>query len=223
MADVLAPTDEVGDETVERTHRWLVDKKRAIEANLSAQAAEIGEYLLRTFYGGDFEKACSHNPHKDVSLRKLCQRTDAPFSFTALRTFIQVAHNFRLLPAHTARELLPSHHALLYRVADLEERARMAVDCAGKHTSARQLRELVKGRGRRKPGAGRKPDAPDVKQLRRVRQELDEVASKLDHASPSDAQAEALVAEARAVRDQVMRIMDALQDRRVTLRRKPRP
>jgi len=203
------------DERIRRTHAWLTGKKKAIEADLSVHAAEIGEYLIETFFDGDVAKACSHNPHKDHSLRKLCEREHAPFSVSALRTFIQVAQNFRLIPHDQAARLPPSHHALLYRVANPSERAALAKQCAEDRTSASRLRELVKGRGRRRPGAGRKPDAASVKDLRAVRAEVDRVRDKLDRTTVDEAEVDGLIAEARVLRDRLAELLDQLEDRRV--------
>lgn len=202
------------DDPIERTHRWLRAKKGSIEAELSIHAAEIGEYLIEVFFQGDISQACSHNPHKDQSLRRLSERDDAPFSLSALRTFLQVAQNFRLLPREQAARLPPSHHALLYRVADPDERAALARTCAENQTSAGRLRELVKGRGRRRPGAGRKPDPATVRELREVRAKLQGVQAKLDHARVSDAEVDGLISEARGLRDDLAGLLDLLEDRR---------
>lgn len=200
------------DVRLERTHAWLSVKKKAIEADLSVHAAEIGEYLIETFFDGDVALACSHNPHKENSLRKLCEHDDAPFSLSALRTFIQVAQNFRVIPHEQASRLPPSHHALLYRVANPRERAALARKCAEDRTSARRLRELVKGRGRRRPGAGRKPQAPNVKELRSLTSRIDKIIDKLDRLEASDV--DAMIEQARELRSKVAELLDRLGDRR---------
>lgn len=207
-----------GDDRIERTHAWLTRKKGAIEADLSVHAAEIGERLIETFFDGDTGLACSHNPHKERSLRALCAHPRAPFSLSALRTFIQVAQNFRLIPHDQAARLPPSHHALLYRVANPEERAALARQCAKDGTSARQLRELVKGRGRRRPGGGRRPDAPSVKELRAIRARIRRVQGRLDAGTVPEAGVDDLIVEARELRNQVSKLLDQLQDCRTAPR-----
>lgn len=202
------------DARIRHTHAWLKRKKKAIEADLSVHAAEIGEFLIETFFDGDVELACSHNPHKEHSLRRLCNRDDAPFSLSSLRTFIQVAQNFRLMPRDQAARLPPSHHALLYRVANPRERVELAGECARNGTSARRLRELVKGRGRRRPGAGRKPSAPSVKELRAIRERLELVGKSLPRSRVNDADVEGLITEARELRDRLAELLDQLEDRR---------
>jgi hypothetical protein len=211
-APLVSPPDE---DPLERTHRWLSTKKKSIEADLSVHAAEIGEFLIEVFFDGDVTQACSHSPRKEQSLRKLSERNDAPFSLSALRTFIQVAQNFRLLPHDQAARLPPSHHALLYRVANPDERLELARRCAEDRTSAGRLRELVKGKGRRRPGAGRKPEPPTLRELHEVREQLLRVQQKLDRASMASSDVDALIVAARALRDQLAALLDRLEDRRV--------
>ena len=202
------------DARITRTHAWLKGKKKAIEADLSVHAAEIGEFLIETFFDGDVEIACSHNPRKEQSLRRLCAREDAPFSLSSLRTFIQVAQNFRLMPRAQAARLPPSHHALLYRVANPAERVELAGECAKNGTSARRLRELVKGRGRRRPGAGRKPHAASVKELRAIREQVERVRRNLPRREVDEGEVEGLINEARELRDRLAELLDQLEDRR---------
>lgn len=209
QSEVIVPGD---DDKIEITHRWLTGKKKAIEADLSVHAAEIGEFLIETFFDGNVALACSHSPRKHQSLRRLCDHNNAPFSLSALRTFIQVAQNFRVIPHDQAARLPPSHHALLYRVANPEERADLARQCAEDRTSARTLREMVKGRGRRRPGAGRKPRVPTSNEVRVLRSRVEAIIRELDTAQPTEI--DSMIVELRSLRDAVARSLDRLGDLR---------
>ena len=138
---------------------------------------------------------------------------DLPFPETAIRRFIQVAVNFRLLPPEQALALPPSHHGVLYQVADPEERRRIGVRAAEQGVSVRKLREMVKGKGRRRPGGGRKPDPEFLKswkQLKNVLASLDSASENREFAIAT--MTEELKGESREVRDLLTKILDRVAD-----------
>lgn len=201
------------DRTIEVAVAWLSERKEAMEEELTLRAKEIGDYLIGHFFNGDIEEVASQNPAKNMSFRKLCERTDLPFPETALRRFLHVAINFRLLPAAKARLLPPSHHSVLYQVADPRERRKIGIEAAERELSVRKLREIVKGKGRRRPGAGRKMETNFYKNWKQL---VDSVESLSVDCGDNDflecKHRQEVRRQSRDIRDQLNKIIDRLND-----------
>ena len=202
-------------QTLEEAHAWLVTRKQAINAQLSLHAAQIGEYLIETFYQGREDLVTSQASGKDVSLRKLAERADSPFSLSALRTFLQVAMNFRRLPQPVAAALPVSHHAILYRVADEDERADMAAQATEEKATAATLRQWVRGKGRRKTGGGRKPDCDMTRDFKDAIHCLRNAGQKLalwqtDQEGRAEDMEQA-IRQARLMRDELNRLLASFE------------
>jgi len=198
---------------VEEAIAWLQTKKDSMEAELTLRAREIGEYLIRNFFDDDLNEVTSQNPNKNVSFRELCERVDLPFPESALRRFIHVAINFRLMPPEKARALPPSHHSVLYHVADPDERCRIGIEAADNELSVRKLRQMVKGKGRRRPGAGRKRTSDFYKNWKQLVGALDQLTAECDgEPEIEETRYHELRRESREVRDQLNRIIDKLID-----------
>jgi hypothetical protein len=190
---------------------WLRVQKERMESELTLRAKEIGDYLIHYFFHDDLAELSSQSPTKNVSFKKLCERADLPFSEAALRRFIHVAVNFRYLPEAEARELPPSHHSVLYQVADPTERARIGRDAVESAASVRKLREMVKGKGRRRPGGGRKRASEFYKQWRQVVQAMQKLSAGLDEDIPLDReQINAVWRETRLVHDNLNKVIDRI-------------
>jgi hypothetical protein len=196
---------------VDEAIRWLARQKEIMETELTLRAKEIGDYLIHSFFDDDLDLLASQNPTKNVSFRKLCERGDLPFTEGALRRFMHVAVNFRYLPLEKAKELPPSHHDVLYQVADPQERCRIGCEAVEGAVSVRKLRELVKGKGRRRPGAGRKPSPDFVKNWRQVVQAVEKLSGKIDDKESLDRhKLDDLWRETRQVRDQLNQVIDRI-------------
>ena len=211
----LRPPLEIGeepDEMLEEAVHWLRERKQKIEASLTQQARQIGENLFEQFFGGDITEVTSRNPNKNVSFRKLCERGDLPFTARSLRTFIQVAINFRLLPREKAKALLPSHHSILYQVADPEERVKIGVLAAEENLSARELRKRVKGKGRRRSGAGRKAASDHEKRWKSLVGLAQTLEACIDDEGFLDSacRRDEMVSQAREIRDMLTTMVDRL-------------
>ncbi|MDP8223265.1 MAG: hypothetical protein P9L99_07900 [Candidatus Lernaella stagnicola] len=198
---------------VDQTVRWLHEQKDAMEAELTMRAKIIGDYLIREFFDDNIAEVSSQNPTKNVSFKNLCEREDLPFSEAALRRFIHVAVNFRVLPSKTARELPPSHHSVLYQVANPDERCRIGGEVVENSISVRELRKMVKGKGRRRPGGGRKPTSDFYKEwklLVAAMEKLEQDAAEGGFLEPE--RRNEVFQESRRVRDKLNRLMDRLMD-----------
>lgn len=214
MPETKFPLEKLNSgELIDRTVDWLKARKSEVEATLALQASQIGEYLIERFFDGDLALVSSQNPNKNVSFRKLCERDDLPFSARALRSFIQVAINFRLLPIDKAKQLPPSHHSILYQVADPDERIEIGVRVADEGISASELRKIVKGKGRRKPGGGRKPGSSfdrNWKTLVDLAHSLEECIGDEGIHDSEICRNREIVAEAREVRDMLTSMVDRM-------------
>ncbi len=201
------------DRTVDAAVAWLAERKESMEEELTLRAKEIGDYLIEHFFDNDINEVASQNPVKNMSFRRLCERTDLPFPETALRRFLHVAINFRLLPAGKAKLLPPSHHSVLYQVADPGERRKIGIEAANRELSVRKLREIVKGKGRRRPGAGRKPETNFYKNWKQL---VDSVQCLAVDCTEDDflegKHRQEVRRQSRAIRDQLNRIIDRLND-----------
>ncbi len=199
--------------TVDEAIAWLQTKKEGMEAELTLRAREIGDYLIEHFFHGDLAQVTSQNPNKEVSFRKLCQRADLPFPESALRRFIQVAVNFHFLPPAQAKALPPSHHAVLYQVADPDERRRLGEIAAEKEVSVRRLREMVKGKGRRRPGAGRKRLSHFAKSWKQLEDALAGLVEACEEGEFPEAERwPEMRRHTREMRDRLNRVIDHLLD-----------
>ncbi len=202
-------------QTLDEAHAWLTAKKQAINAQLALHAAQIGEYLIETFYEGREDLVVSHAAGKDVSLRKLAAREDSPFSLSALRTFLQVALNFRRIPNRVAKALPVSHHAILYRVADEDERARMAEKATDEKATANTLRQWVRGKGRRKTGGGRRPDCDMTRDFKDAMHCLRNAEQKLflwqADGQQSDEEMSQAMEQAKRMRDELNRLLASFE------------
>jgi hypothetical protein len=124
---------------------WIRAK---VAATLRKGAEDVGEYILRTFFGGDPHLARLRSPNKDASYRALaakCGTPELPVSKTWLNNAVGIALIARALPANASafRTLPPSYQEALLPVRDpvtVERLAREAVACAA---TCRELRQIA--------------------------------------------------------------------------------
>src|SRR5258706_12155272 len=87
----------------------------------------LGDYLIKTFYGGDLELAQSHSPTKPARLTQLFDRADElQVSIHALKESVRIAAQYHEMPRAVADGISKSHHAALLPVADLTQKVRYA-------------------------------------------------------------------------------------------------
>jgi len=109
--------------------------------------------------------------------------------------------------------LPPSHHSVLYQVADPDERCRLACEAVDQGTSVRSLRARVKGKGRRRPGGGRKRTSEFYKEWKLLVASLDKLEDEAAGAPFLEPQRrDEVFRESRQVRDRLNRLMDRLTD-----------
>lgn len=122
--------------------------------------ADMGAYLLDTFYDGDPELYRSAAPGKHASLRLLmerCESVDVPVSRTLLARALMIAARIREMPSNSVFSTLPpSHQAELVRIRSIEKIERLAERARSDGMSVIRLRAAVR-KAVPKSNRGRKP------------------------------------------------------------------
>jgi len=126
--------------------------------------AEMGAYLLDTFYDGKPDLYRSAAPRKHASLRLLmerCESVDVPVSRSLLARALMIAVRIRELPCNSAFNALPpSHQAELVRIRSVEKVEKLAERARTDRMSVMRLRAAVR-KAVPKSNRGRKP-TPEV-------------------------------------------------------------
>ena len=120
--------------------------------NASSSIIEIGEYLLKNFFGGDIQKAHDRAPRKGISLRKLADHQDINISFAGLSNAVNLAVQEKELgTVQTSEQLTASHKVLLLKVGDVKEKKGYISRIAKDKLSVRQLEAILIKDGYVKP------------------------------------------------------------------------
>jgi hypothetical protein len=94
-------------------------------------AREIGQYLLDTFFDGDYQSFADTSRSKKTSFRALLVREDLLLGNATLYRFVRISHQLRALPPDLASDLSLAHHRALLPLNDADtktELARRALD-----------------------------------------------------------------------------------------------
>ncbi|NMC72739.1 MAG: hypothetical protein GYA57_22170 [Myxococcales bacterium] len=148
------------DAAVREINRLYVGK--GIEA-----ARAVGEYVLRTFFGGRVEHF-RRRGRKHVSFRKLAERPDLRVSHATLWKCTALVEQFRELPPEVTNALPVTHHVLLLPVHDDKCKLALARKAVREGLSKTALAAEVRRLGRPSPTArrrGRPPSPPVVRLL----------------------------------------------------------
>jgi hypothetical protein len=158
--------------SAEKFDRALVDRSVAhirdvLEKTVSRGLDEVGQFLLKEFYGDDPTFYAASSPMKHASLRKLMDRCDSmelPISRTFLVNALRMAVITKGLPkAATFNRLPPSHRVELLRVREPEKLQRLATRAVEGKLSVVKLRSLVQRA--EPPGRGRRPSPGVLKSI----------------------------------------------------------
>lgn len=215
LEDSLPGQQSADDELIDRAVEELNRLHRESSLRL---ARRIGEYLLRTFFGGDLERfrRCSVS---HVSFRRLASRDDLDFSASFLCTSVAVVEQCRQLPAAIAEQLPLSHHRLLIPVKDLELKTKLAHLAAREGLSKRQLGQKVRAL-RQRPGLVKRgrPALPEtvkkLNQLRRSAEALLEMkVSALEFDGYSKRAARELITNVMSELEEVSEVLAQLHDK----------
>jgi hypothetical protein len=114
-------------------------------------ARAVSEYVVATFFGGDFSAVSSKDPHKSESFAALCAREDLQMGAATLHRLVRIGQQARHLPAELAESLSLSHHRLLLTVNDLQHKQKLARLAVRQAWTVEQLQSCI---------AAEKPAAP---------------------------------------------------------------
>lgn len=141
MSTDLAAPPAVDTELLDGAVLWL---NRAVQASGIQLAVSVSDYVVATFFGGDFANFTSHDPHKPSSFRALCQHDDLKMSAGTLHRLVRVGQQVGRLPADVAEGLSVSHHRVLLTVDDLAYKGHLAREAVQHDWSVAQLEARIR-------------------------------------------------------------------------------
>ena len=107
---------------------------------------EIGEYILKHFFGNDINLASSKNPKKLLSFYKLCERQDLVVHPNQLGLMVRVASQERYLTENEVNTggLSYTHKATLVKLDNTKKKIKTIEKCIKKNWSTRELDDEIK-------------------------------------------------------------------------------
>jgi hypothetical protein len=178
-----------------------IERRTGIERTLA-----IGNLILDRFFGGDANTWRDRRRNKSNSIRRLAQRTDCPFSKSALHEAVAIYVASLALPCvRTFGHITASHVASVLKL-DQSERESMLERAERERWTVRELRTNVverrrsSGERRGRPRAA--PESQAIAQLVRATRLAGEATLRLE-------QAESLVPDTRTA---LARAGDELRD-----------
>lgn len=106
-------------------------------------AVTVSEYVIDTFFGGDFAAISSKDPHKTASFTALCAREDLQMGPATLNRLVRIGQQARHLPSDLAESLSLSHHRLLLSVKALQHKQHLAHEAAKHSWTVEQLQAQI--------------------------------------------------------------------------------
>ena len=141
------------------------------EARGLEAALRVGEYVLKSFFGGDVEHFRSRG-RRHMTFRCLAGREDLSLSYSFIWYAVGVLEQMEQLPREIAEALPLSHHRLLLPVREPRQKLKLAREAFNQNLSKRELEDLIRRSRQKQPRKhtrGGRPPLPDfVKGLRRV-------------------------------------------------------
>lgn len=123
----------------------------------SVSVIEIGQYLLKHFFGDDPSKASDRGSRKGLSLRKLAEHPDLTLTYSALSRAVSVAvQEKQLSTVATLQHTTASHKILLLNIDDsggmdekkaLELKKKYLAQIEKEQLSVRKFRDLLEADG----------------------------------------------------------------------------
>lgn len=175
-------------------------------------AREVGEYILDTFFDGDYKSFADPSRSKDNSFRALLDREDLILGHATLYRLVRISHQLRMLPIDLSERLSLTHHQALLPLPDPAAKETLARQALDEGWSTRHLTEEVKKLAPKKRG-GRKP-IPAVVKIVRVFAKASASAEGLDadEFRLDRAQAKELAADLDESIARLQRLKKALSD-----------
>lgn len=146
---------------------WL---NRTVQSSSVQLAVEVSDYVLATFFGGDFQAFADTTSNKPVSFRALGRREDLAIGEATLYRLVRIGQQVGQLPADVAEALSLKHHRALLSLTDGRSRNALAREAATEGWTAQQLADAIQAKqpidGKKR---GRKPLPAALKGLAAMR------------------------------------------------------
>ena len=146
---------------------WL---NRSVQTSSVQLAVEVSDYIVATFFGGDFQAFADPSRTKPVSFRALARRDDLAIGEATLYRLVRIGQQVGQLPADIAEALTLKHHRALLSLSDGRSRHALARQAAAEGWTAQQLADAIQ---QKQPLAGnkrgRKPVPAELKGLAAMR------------------------------------------------------
>ena len=138
------PEEIIDQELIDKSIKFINEK-----ANETVYKGwkEIGEYILKTFFGNSIDQSSSKNPNKPKSYRKLCESPELALHPGTLSVMVRVAdqENFFKNEKIDTEALSYTHKAELVKLKnDNAVKMKLIKACIEKSLSSRKLAELIK-------------------------------------------------------------------------------
>lgn len=174
-------------------------------------ALEIGDYVLRTYLGGDAARFALGEA--EPSLRELADHPGLGFPKTTLWTALAVHRQYPALPGDARRRLSFTHHRLLLAVTSVRAKAQLATEAAARRWTTRILEDAVERwrLGHHLPPLGGTPEHPALTASKRAANAALRAAQEIEEgAPPTAAERQEIARQARLTAKRLERLMKAL-------------
>ena len=144
--------------TVDGAVHWL---NHAVRASGIQLAAQVNQFILDTFFGGNYESFSDPSSSKPVSFGALCAREDLHLGQTSLYRLVRIGQQIKHLPSEVAEALSMTHHRTLLAVTDQRHLHRLAREAMLHRWTATELEAQVHEVQPAKGGKTGRPRVPD--------------------------------------------------------------
>jgi hypothetical protein len=162
VTEATKPEETPVDEKL--VEKAVVYIRKTLAETLFKGATDVGDYVLKQFFGDDPEQVRSQNPHKNASFRSLSEKCggELPIAKSWLYNAVSVAVMRRLLPAGDGafKQLPPSHQAALLPLREPVKVEKIAERAVAKNLSVRALRDIVEKEVEKAPKEGERRGRP---------------------------------------------------------------
>jgi hypothetical protein len=136
--------------------QWL---NRTVHASGVQLALQVSDYVLSTFFGGDYDEFQSTDRTKPVTFAALCRHEDLEVSEQTLYRLVRIGREVGLLPQDVGEALSLTHHRLLLAVDDTSTRHSLAIQAAEERWTVDALSAAIK---EAQPADPKRPGRPPL-------------------------------------------------------------
>ena len=203
---------KMADPKVDQAVRFINEKTILSGVEL---ANTVGNYILETFFEGDYARFSDPSRCKSVSFRSLLARDDLILGNATLYAFVRISHQLKSLPDDVASQLTLSHHRSLLPLRQPALKRDLARQALEEQWSSQKLSDEVR-KLLPKSRSGRKPLPSFAKGVNKVAKVLETALE--DTVTPHDV-AKLGKEQSGVIIAQVEESLDRLQDLKEKLER----